>query len=624
MLNNLYVRSIWQALATLLVILAGGKPAASGVCIVGGVVGTFSCSGAANAGTDATNGGLAAPLFPGIVVNMSTTAGFGLDTTSNGFNIIGTGGASFVDNHNATISGHNRGVRVRNESGGGIVITTTGTVTGVSNHGIQAEDVSDNSAITINAVNINGGFRGIEAVNSGTGTTSVTVSGVVTGGTGAAIQAYAVAGEMINVTLNTGADVSSSQGTAIINNESDSTVIVNSGASVTGVINLGDGSDSLTFNGGDFSAVTNFDGGTGTDTLTFRNVSGEVTNSKLTGFEALNIGAGATMTMAGDFEAAVTVENGGSITGGISLGDGTGEVLTVNAGGSITGDVFARGGQDTLSVAGGTFVGNIDMGAQQDAVLVTSGGTITGGINLSNGADTLTFDGAGFSGVTSMDGGAGGHDVVTFRNTSGTIASNVISNFEHVVIESGANISLNGTLEGDVAVNSGASVSAGNSPGLLNIMGNLDLGVSLTTLFELAGLTPGVELGGYDVIDVTDDVGTGGAIEGIATIADGAIFDIDFFAGFLAGLGDTFDLLVADTINVVDFDSWIFDFSDAALAANLGWNMSLHDLGNGRSSVRLEVVSSQVPEPGTLLVLISGILVVVMVRHFGKKCAFLI
>tara|TARA_B100000676_G_scaffold285127_1_gene313443 strand:- start:40349 stop:41026 length:678 start_codon:yes stop_codon:yes gene_type:complete len=124
-----------------------------------------------------------------------------------------------------------------------------------------------------------------------------------------------------------------------------------------------------------------------------------------------------------------------------------------------------------------------------------------------------------------------------YTTTSGTVANGVISNFEDVIIDTGSNVSLKGALDADVAVNSGATVSAGNSPGLLNIVGNLDLGVSSTTLFELAGLTPGVEVGGYDVIDVADDPGTGGTTEGVATIAGGRDFRYRLLCRFHGWVG---------------------------------------------------------------------------------------
>ncbi|NKB20958.1 MAG: PEP-CTERM sorting domain-containing protein [Alphaproteobacteria bacterium] len=993
-------RSLWLVLTTFVVVLAGGKPVDAGVCVVDGGIGTYSCSGTANAGTDTTNGGLSDPLAPGVPVTINTVAGFGLSTAaSQGFNIESTGGLSFTDANGSSIIGSEKGIRAFNDTSGAINITSNGPITGSTNTGLQANNQTGTTDINLSVNQVTGANGAIVVVNSGTGSTTVTSTGVVSGSSGDAISivdngttsgattvttsgqvtstsgGYGIdilknsangdlvidtagvkgssggiraqnfsgggidltvdgivkgtsnlktgihtasnANKVVNITLNSGADVISVTGRAIEDLAGHANVQVNAGAKVTGAITLGDGNDTLTFDGGNFNNVRLYTGGNGTDSITFRNrtgsldagdifdfesiifgsgadisvsdkfdadlivesggnvtastgnlafdpgdndltvnggsvtgdvrmlvgvntisvgtggtitgdvftsasddvmtvsvggtvtgniameddsdtltVSGSVTgnidmgtgadnltlrsgstfsgavalgngndvvtfdggdvstvasidggngtddrvnfenvtatmdSSLLTDVEKVNINDGATVSLTGTYDQEVSVNTGGTLSGGltqgagdnvlkvsggtvngnivtgdgvntvsvdnsgmvtgnitsgidsdavtvsdgsvdgnISTGDGvdtvkienvgsvTGDIstsagndivsvsdstvdgdigtgtgadnvtinagggvtgtietggftdtVTINSGGTLTGDLSTSDGADTILIAGGTVAGNVTTGGDADIMTVSAGGAVNGTIGMGNGNDSLTFDGGGFSGVTSIDGGNSTGDSLTFRNTSGTVASGVISNIENVVINTNANVSLNGVLTSDLAVNSGGTVGAGNSPGLLNIVGNLDLGVSSTTLFELAGLTPGVEIGGYDVIDVADDPGTGGTTEDVANIADGAIFDIDFFAGFMATLGDTFDVLVADSITVNDFDSLMFDFSGAVLAASLGWNMSLHDLGNGRSSVRLEVVADAVPEPGTLIVFGVGLL----------------
>jgi hypothetical protein len=247
------------ALSTALAFGYGNRGAYAGSCTGG--VGVYSCTGAA--GSDTTQS-----LNNASSLTVTTSSGFGIATaTGNALDLnltaAATGGLSFTDNHASAITGSVSGIYDRNEGTGGVAVTSTGTVTG--------------------------GQYGISADNYSSSTTSVTASGIVTGGTGAAIQTF---GNKTSITLNSGAAVSSASGIAITNDGSNSTVLVNSGASVTGAINLGGGTDSLTFDGSDFSGVTSFNGGGGTDNLRFSNINSTVDGASVTNMEIVTIGSG--------------------------------------------------------------------------------------------------------------------------------------------------------------------------------------------------------------------------------------------------------------------------------------------------------------------------------------------
>jgi hypothetical protein len=540
------------ALSTALATIAfgyAGRGAYAGVC--SGSVGVYSCTGAANSVTDVTQ-----------TINIGTpftvtTAGFGIDTSVNGGNGLyfkATGAMSFTDNNSSAITGAAIGLFGRNNGSGGLAITTTGAVTGNAGHGLQAiaqggggtasltvtttggtvtgigtlsdgirayNNPSSAGGVSITTGAVSGGRRGIFAVNSGagalsvtstgtvvgtandgiyaknalssttltvssslvsggtdgidirnpgSGASSVTVSGVVTGGSGDGIHTETGAGTT-TITLNSGADVSASSGSAITNDSGNAAVVANAGSTVTGSISMGAGSDSVSFNGGDFTSVTSIDGGTGTDSLSFTSVTGTV--------------AGGTV---------LNMEN-----------------FTVGSGGNIS---------------------------------------LSGTLNT----DTVTL------------------------NSGGTLGGSAIIN-------------------ADVTVN-GGTLGAGNSPGLLEIVGNLDLGVSSTTLVELGGVVAETQ---YDVIDVSDDVGTGGA-EGIVTLADGATFDVNFVLSFVANLGDSFDILVAD--DIIGLASTLnFDFSGATLGSGLVWDAEIVTSG-AREALRLTVLESaadEIPEPSALV-----------------------
>jgi hypothetical protein len=916
--------ALTTALATVAFSYGNRNAVYAGACAGGG--GVYSCSGVANAGSDVTQS-----IISGGSLTVTTDPSFGINTYVSGGSAVvvsGTGGVSFTDNNSSAITAEETGVLGINDTSGNLSITTTGTVISDIGQGISAiNQDSGTGNITINAVDVTGGgLRGISASNAGTGSTSVTATGTVTSGTAMGIfvsndgttltiNANNVTGDTIgirsindgsgdttiNVTgnvvggsgagddgisalggvsthsiinLNSGASVGAGSGDAIRNDEGTSAVTVNSGAAVTGTIKLGSGNDTLTFDGGDFSGVTNFDGGDDTDTLTFKGVTGTVAGGDVNNFESVVVDTGSDVTFSGTLSTgqftatntgsgAMKVTSTGSIEstagrgidafndiGGtdliISANDvtgaqrgiharnaGTGDV-TVTATGDVTGTLFqgvyvrnlaaggdvsvdahnvtgtfdgiaarslsdgtisvaatghveggyggnnfdgitaynidgngkgitvtvnsVTGGKDAIDVrqVGGTgnlaveatglltatnqhgvFINNTGAGnvsvtvasvdANFDGVSANntngtltvnasgtlnsatrhgvradseSGGTtqvisvnnaygnqsgvftnhqgtgsstinvtgsvtgnlqaaidtntgsggmtiinlnsgadissnsgnaitnddgnstltgnagssVTGLISLGGGTDNVIVDGADFSGVTQIDGGAG-TDSLTIRNVTASFAGGDIVNVESIKVETGANISISGTATADVTVD-GGSLSAGNSPGALNIMGNLDLGIGSKTLVELGGLLAGIN---YDQIDVEDNLSTG-ATEGIATLDDGTIFDVDLFGGFTASLGDMFDVLIADTISVSDINNVLFDFSDATLGSGLVWNYSIVDDG-GHDTLRLEVAADSdptVPEPSSMLLFGFGMFGLWRIRRQSK------
>ncbi len=133
-----------------------------------------------------------------------------------------------------------------------------------------------------------------------------------------------------------------------------------------------------------------------------------------------------------------------------------------------------------------------------------------------------------------------------------------------------------------------------------------------TTLFELEGLTAGTQ---YDRIDVS---------AGVATLTAGATLDIDFFGIFAAGLGDIFDVIVADDI-VADLNTLAFDFTDALLAAGQVWTASLFTfsggLNDGREALRLSVVTEEsltIAEPSSVVLLLSGLFGLIRLRRMNR------
>jgi hypothetical protein len=438
--------AVGTALATM-ALSYGGRPAYAGTCT--GAAGVYSCTGAANVLTDSTNGGVGDIISPNAPLTITTTSGFGLDTSTNGgsgFLAVGRG-TIFTDNYASAITGAERGMFIINNVTGSMAVTTTGQVTGNAGEGIFARNDSGTAHMTVSAASVSGTTRGIYALSGGTDSlTFSNVTGTVVGG--------AILG-MENVTANAGASMA-----------------------FTGAIVMDGGNNNVTFDNGTFSGVTSFNGGAGTDSLTFRNLTGALAGGTVSGIENVTIGSGGNVSLSGTLDVnTITVENGG--------------------------------------ILGGT-----------------------------------------------------------------------------------------GTINGNVGVTTG-TLSVGNSPGLLNIVGNLDLGVASTTLVELGGLTAGT------LYDQTDVVGT-------ATLTAGATFDVDFFGAFTAGLNDTFDVLIADTI-LGDANTLNFDFTNALLALGLEWSAAIVDNGVGRNALRLTVGGLSLtapaagdtialPEPSGIALFVGGLL----------------
>ncbi|NKB19214.1 MAG: PEP-CTERM sorting domain-containing protein [Alphaproteobacteria bacterium] len=550
------------ATTTALVSLAfayGARTARAGVCTAGGG-GVYNCSGAANPGTDV------AQYFSGAsnAVTLTTSPGFGIDPTINspGQSAIwvqnGKYGISITDNNASVITGasNSRGIFANNTGSGAtgdVTVTTNGDVSGGT--GIQALNNAVGGNVTVTANNAYGTTSGSGIINEARagGMSTTTVNGTVEGRT--AVRTSSDGGDT-SITVNGSVNGLGNYGVGVradVNNGGDQTITVASGASVTG-------------NTTGIDTVAN--GGTATIT-----VSGTVT-----------AGNGASFG-----PSAAGIHTDRFTPGGVSN-------IILNSGANVSAGSGVAISNGTYSSNYGTV--NVDTTAN---VTVNAGATVTGAVNLGDGTDSFTFNGGSAAAITTIDGG-NGTDALTFTNGSVNISGSQVTNFETVTIGSGGNVSFNGSVTSDVTVENGGTLSAGNSPGLMSIIGNLDLDASSTTLFEIAGLTPGVEIGGHDVIDVS---------AGTATLAAGAAIDIDFFAGFVAGLGDTFDVLVADDI-IGDLNTLNFDFTGALLGSGFAWSSELFTYAGGanvgRETLRLTVVADAgaVPEPSSMFLLGAG------------------
>lgn len=431
------------------------------------------------------------------------------------------------------------------------------------------------------------------------------------------------------------------QGEFRIGRLSTSTGIVNvdgAGASVdagrkTRVGMAGNGSINVT-NGGTFEStefLTATDiGSTGNvnvsgpgSTLNLLGVDGDgdaaVALIGINGQSTVSINNGGTMNIDRNGEI-VTGLNGGLLIGGSTSstdqGDGTlnvdGAGSTVNIVHSGASTQIGRRGIGTMNVTDG---GKVTNAAGNMLSIVGRTATSTGTVNITGtgsewqaGSDLFIGTDVNFGARTAI--GNGGQGTVNVAN-GGRLVAGEIFNAERGTITGGG-----GTIVGNIT-NAGGTIAAGNSPGLMSVLGDVALLGGGTVEVELGGTVfdSGIPQFDYDRIDVSDDIATTGTTEGTVTIDTGAMFDIDFFGVFTAGLGDTFDIIVADDIDVTDLSSLIFDFSDAGLMAGLLWDIDIVSFGQGREALQLSVVAAEVSEPGAILTLIGGIGVLAAIRR---------
>ncbi len=247
--------------------------------------------------------------------------------------------------------------------------------------------------------------------------------------------------------------------------------------------------------------------GTGTLSLgTYAGVLGDVTNP---------INAGTLSLAAGS----VALNSGGiAIPGNVSLQAlASGGQITQNAGGSIAASSLTASSNAGISLPGANQVASF-----------TATNSASGAISLTDTTPTLTL-----SGISQAAGGA-----ITINNTgtlvnAGTIAlagGSTFSTSNHAMTNSGtASLSGVGTIvvgAGNTLTNQG-TIAAGNSPGTLNITGDLVLTPGSVTNVELAGTGAGQ----FDVINVS----------GAATL-DGTL-NVAHFGGFTPVAGNTFQIM---------------------------------------------------------------------------------
>ncbi len=181
-------------------------------------------------------------------------------------------------------------------------------------------------------------------------------------------------------------------------------------------------------------------------------------------------------------------------------------------------------------------------------------------------------------------------------------------------------VSGNGIFSGDTHIlgteEMFASVNAGNSPGLLTFDGNV-VAENVDWIFEIWGTERGI---GYDAIDIIGDFSLAGGMSlSILSLLDFDTLTSQAF-NFFSVTGDLFDIAgdkITDSFQFTNFSIEMANNWAGSWDKNSGggWGLNLSFIGTNtdiynvlptaRALSRLQV---DVPEPGTLLIFVSGLL----------------
>ena len=277
-------------------------------------------------------------------------------TNGNGrLHISATGDVTSSTDHAIYAHNTDRGdVEIR----GSATISTTGQ----SAHGISA--YAKRGGVTVTAQNVTGVINAIYARAEGQNAdVRVTVSGTVKTATGTASNFIAIDtqtnGGRTEITLNSGTILGTPDQLAIKNDEGRATVTLFAGATLSGNIELGEGRDEVKLSGGTFDPKAKIDGGVdpgidvSEDQLTIDAGVNDVTLSRITNFDRLNLNSDGVLVLKGDQELTIPI---GTSAGTLSMKDGEADdELTLKVdlpkGGKIEVDVnFETGKSDQLII----------------------------------------------------------------------------------------------------------------------------------------------------------------------------------------------------------------------------------------------------------------------------------
>ncbi|MEM7598474.1 MAG: hypothetical protein AAF382_12335, partial [Pseudomonadota bacterium] len=435
----------------------------------------------------------------GIDVLNNGTEGITIDATNAAGNNQVTGGTYgiFADNNNGgdiSITANNvtgttaDGINANNDLfGGSLSVSATGTVIG-GEDGIEAVNTGSGS-VTVTASNadgtaqVTGGNRGI-AATSRSGDMTVTAN-TVTGNNGQGIRAYSYLGGAVSVTAN-GNITGTTQGIEAVSRSFTGGVTVDA-TNATGTNQVTGGVSGIVADadiGGAVSVAANNVTGTAQYGIRARTQGGDVTVSSTGTVIGGTIGVYAVKSAG--------ASNSGTLTVDASNADGTGQVM-----GGTTG-IFARNMGGSTIVIADNVTGTSQFGISADAtdlttsqdLTVTARGVVQGGsIGIRStlySAGNHTINAYNAAGTASVTGGIG--ISATSRSSTGalTITTNAVTgtNLAGIFVD-------DRTISGSTTINASGPVSGFRDGININSISRGDVSVDATNMAGTNTVTGG-------------------------------------------------------------------------------------------------------------------------------------
>ena len=266
--------------------------------------------------------------------------------------------------------------------------------------------------------------------------------------------------------------------------------------------------------------------------------------------------------------ASVTAASGGwFIVNGTSPGNintaGTGNAGTISADMAIASSSGIHTGNRTQTFDIGTGATLAISGAIADS---REGGGV--GSLIKTGSGTLTLSGANtYTGATTVSTGT--------LLVNGSLANGAATT--DVTVASGATLGGTGTINGGTSVS--GKLAPGNSPGILNNVGNFAFANNSTFEVEIGGTTAGNAVTNHDQLNVTGTVTIGSTVT-LSTLG---------FNGFVPVAGNTFTIikndgtdLISGTFNGLAEGATISNFLGSGLNATITYvaNTDMASVGN--------------------------------------------
>ena len=360
--------------------------------------------------------------------------------------------------------------------------------------------------------------------------------------------------------------------------------------------------------------------------------NGVINNSGLIDISAGTLVNGTTMKTSVDSPVLLVnpltkITNDGSIklSGQSKVEDGkliVSNAVLINNARIVNNGLIEIGAEDSFKVydENNEFLGNLFSGntlRNQGELINKAGGTLSNNGILYNAGSIDNQSGSTFTNTGLLNNTATAEITFADKTTLGgeVVNNGLITMADDELLTLTGNISGDGTFAANTLL-TGATVNPGNSPGLLTFAGDVEAN-NVNWVMEIWGTERGVS---YDAVDILGDFTLGGgmSVTLLALLDFDTLISQDF--NFLSITGNLFNAAggaIADTFAFVDFSASMADSWTGEWIKNIGggWDLNFSFIADNadlysdlRSFANIQDKPVDVPEPSTLLILLTGLL----------------